>query len=76
MKIYETADNINISITEDCIIFYDKFDGIVILTTTPDGRIRILDSDYKILTLINCRDELEYVVSPRDDADTTIDVAF
>lgn len=76
MKIYETADNISISITEDCIIFYDKYDGTVILTTTPDGRIRILDSDYKILILVNCRDELEYVVSPRDSADTTIDVAF
>lgn len=76
MKIYETTDNISISITEDCIIFYDKFDGIVILTTTPDGKIRILDSEYKILILVNCHGELEYVISPRDSADTTIDVAF
>lgn len=76
MKIYETADNISINIAKDCIIFYDKCDGTIILTTTPDGRIRILDSEYKILILVNCRDELEYVVSPRDSADTTIDVAF
>lgn len=76
MKIYETADNISINIAKDCIIFYDKFDGTIILTTTTDGKIRILDSEYKILILVNYHDELEYVVSPRDSADTTIDVAF
>lgn len=76
MKIYETADNISINVAKDCIIFYDKFDGTVILTITTDGKIRILDSEYKILILINCHGELEYVVSPRDGADTTIDVAF
>lgn len=76
MKIYETADNINIDIVKDCINFYDKFDGNIILVTTTDGKIKILDSDYKILILVNCHGELEYVVSPRDSADTTIDVAF
>ena len=76
MKIYETADNININIVKDCINFYDKFYGNIILVTTTDGKIKILDSYYKILILVNCHGELEYVVSPRDSADTTIDVAF
>lgn len=76
MKIYETADNININVVKDCINFYDKFGGNIILVITTDGNIKILDSDYKILILINCHGELEYVVSPRDSADTTIDVAF
>ena len=48
MKIYETADNININIVKDCINFYDKFYGNIILVTTTDGKIKILDSDYKI----------------------------
>ena len=76
MKIYETADNISINIVNNNINFYDKFYGNIILTTTTDGKIKILDSDYKILILVNCHGELEYVVSPRDSADTTIDVAF
>ena len=76
MKIYEPADNINIIIVKDYIIFYDKFYGNIILVSTTDGKIKILDSDYKILILVNCHGELEYVVSPRDSADTTIDVAF
>lgn len=76
MKIYETADNISINIAKDCIIFYDKFDGNIIITITTDGKITLLDSEYKILILMNCYGELEYVVSPRDSADTTIDVAF
>ena len=53
MKIYETADNININIVKDCINFYDKFEGNIILVTTTDGKIKILDSDYKILILVN-----------------------
>lgn len=76
MKIYETADNININIVKDCINFYDKFYGNIILVTTTDGKIKILDSDYKVLILVNCHGELEYCVSPKDSADTTIDVAF
>lgn len=76
MKIYETADNISINIVKDCINFYDKFYGNIILVTTTDGKIKILDSDYKVLILVNCHGELEYCVSPKDDTDTTIDVAF
>lgn len=76
MKIYETADNININIVKDCINFYDKFYGNIILVTTTDGKIKILDSDYKVLILVNCYGELEYCVSPKDGTDTTIDVAF
>ena len=76
MKIYETADNINIDIVKDCINFQDKFGGDIILVTTTDGKIKILDSDYKVLILVNCHGELEYVVSPRDIAYTTIDVEF
>ena len=76
MKIYETADNISINIANDNINFYDKFYGNIIITITTDGKIRILDSEYKILILINCHGELEYVVSPIDSTDTTIDVAF
>lgn len=76
MKIYETADNIIINIVEDCINFYDKFYGNIILITATDGKIKILDSDYEVLIHVNCYGEIEYVVSPRDSADTTIDVAF
>lgn len=76
MKIYETADNISINIVKDCINFYDKFYGNIILVTTTDGKIKILDSDYKVLILVNCHGELEYCVSPKDGTDTTIDVAF
>lgn len=75
MKIYKLADNINVDITKIDVVCYDPEKGYAIFSTTRRGEFLWASSEYK-LTTTETDGEIRYVVSPRDSADTTIDVAF